>query len=85
MSAEFLCVDFGRKFGKKVGVSQHRGKVHAIKYHEEAKEELQGKVPVKKRWTDVESSNLALIEERLLNGNFKRNINQEILKQFESR
>lgn len=85
LSAEFLCADCGKKFEKKSGLSQHRRRMHAVKYHEEAKEELEGKVPVKRRWTEVESSNLAMLEARLVCENFKGNINQEMTDRFEGR
>lgn len=84
-SAEFVCNDCGKGFAKKVGLSQHRRKMHAVKYHQEAKEELEWKVPVKKRWTDVEMNNLAMLEARLLKEGFDGNMNQELFKQFEGR
>lgn len=57
--------------------------MHATAYHQDAKEELQGRVPVKKRWTELESSNLAMYEAKLILNGFDGNINEELVHWME--
>lgn len=59
--------------------------MHAASYHREAKEELEGKVPVKGRWTDIESSNPAMFEAKLIAESFEGNINVELVKMMDGR
>lgn len=84
-AADHVCSDCRKPFKKKVCLSLHRRKIHAAAYHREAKEDLQGKVPIKKRWTELESSNLAMYEARLIAGGFAGNINEELVHWIEDR
>lgn len=56
----------------------HVSRMHRNLYNAEELVKLEGRIPVKKRWTETEISEMANQEARLLAGDVPYNINQEL-------
>lgn len=79
------CRHCHRRFTSARGMKVHVSRMHRNAYHEEELAKFEDRIPVKRRWTEAEVSEMAYQEAILLANDVLANINQELQKMLQGR